>query len=262
MQSLKSAYKKLYLHTNTKEGYQLNGKTVFLKDLSHFAGCKGEKYDSSAVKLLLVGRAVNGWSQFSIDSAEDFAKDAIMQFEDEALEWVYDEMKGCLGNGNGYFLNKSPFWRTSKEIWKKISNNANYIDSASDKWTDYIAWSNLYKVAPHDTGNPTTTMRNNQLEACREILAAEVRTLTPTHILFVTGYEGWFDEFEDIFHTEFVSLLNNQYHKDEKNSIYVETMAITEDSINIVVACRPEFRNENDYIKDVCEKFCVFYGEK
>ncbi|MCM1245839.1 MAG: hypothetical protein NC293_09390 [Roseburia sp.] len=234
MERLQNAYKKLYLHMNTKEGYRLNGKTVFLKDLSHFVGCKGEKYDSSAVKLLLVGRAVNGWSQFSIDSAEEFAKDAVMQFEDEPLVWIYDEEKGCLGNGNGYFLNKSPFWRTSREIWKKISNNVDHIDTANDKWTDYIAWTNLYKVAPQDGGNPTTTMRNDQLEACREILVAEVKALNPTHILFVTGYEGWFDEFEDIVHG---------------------------DSIKIVTACRPEFRNETDYVKDICEKFGIFHGK-
>lgn len=262
MQSLKNSYKKLYLHTNTKEGYRLNGETVYLKDLSHFVGRKGENYDSSAVKLLLVGRAVNGWTRFSVDSAEDFAKDAVMQFKDEPIEWVYDEMRGCLGNGNGYFLNKSSFWRTSKEIWKKISDNAAYTDSASDKWTDYIAWTNLYKVAPRDGGNPTMTMRNNQLEACREILAAEVRALNPTHILFVTGYEGWFDEFKDIFHAEFVSLLNNQYHENEKNSIYAEATAITGDGIKIVVARRPESHNEADYIKDICEKFGVFHGGK
>lgn len=255
MQNLRNAYKKLYLHTNTDKGYRLNGDTVFLKDLSHFAGCKGEKYDGSAVRLLIVGRAVNGWSQFCVNSAEDFAEDAIRQFEDEPLVWVYDETKECLGNGNGYFLNKSPFWRTSKEIWKTISNNADYIDTPGEQWTDYIAWTNLYKVAPPDTGNPTTTMRKNQREACREILAAEVSALNPTHILFVTGYEGWFDEFEDIFHAEFVPAPDNQYQENGQKNIYAEATAVTDDNIKIVVACRPEFRDETAYIEEICEKF-------
>lgn len=255
MQNLMRAYEQLYHNTNVSKGYKRNGDTLFLTDLSHFVGRIGTKYNDSDVKLLVVGRAINGWTQLPTISAESFAANAVQQFKTEPLEWVYNESTHCLGNGNGYLLNKSPFWRTSMNVWKIISGNPNFIDTQNNKWTDYIAWTNLFKIAPYDAGNPTIAMCKNQLESCKKILVAEINILKPTHILFITGYDGWFKDFEKIFPSEFTTPQKNICRGIGKNNIYAETTTISPNGTKIVVACRPEYRDEIAYIKDVCEKF-------
>ena len=136
-----------------------------------------------------------------------------------------------------------------------ISENFDFEDSEQNRWVDYVAWTNLYKIAPLDTGNPTTTMMKKQLTACKNILKAEIELFSPTHILFITGYEWWFENFKDIFDINFGNIKKNEYRGNNKNLFFAETNALTSDGIKIVVACRPEFRDENLYVKDVINSF-------
>lgn len=259
MEIIKNGFKELFETANISSGYRLNRQKVYFNQLSHFSGMKGTKYDHQETRLLIVGRAVNGWMQLNTEDAEKFACDAIEAMQTNSFSWlVFDN--GVLRNdyqkdGKYYYLNDSPFWRTNKKIWMSISDNSNFKDSEQNKWVDYIAWTNLYKVAPKDTGNPTTTMAKKQLDACKKILKSEIEKFKPTHILFVTGYEGWFEKFKDIFDIEFKNIKKNEYRGENKNSFFAEASGITSKGIKVVVACRPEFRDENLYVSDVVNSF-------
>ncbi|MBE6606449.1 MAG: hypothetical protein E7635_05385 [Ruminococcaceae bacterium] len=262
MEQLEKGYKKLYEATNIPQGYTLNKEKIQFEQLSHFIGMKGKKYDTQQIRLLFVGRAVNGWEALkNLSCADEFAVEATKKFENNFFDWVvYDKEKGVLRNdyvenGEYYWLNDSPFWRTNKKIWMKLSNNLDFKDNYNDRWVDYIAWTNLYKIAPKDTGNPTTTMAKKQLNACKNILKAEIEKFKPTHILFVTGYEWWFECFADMFAIEFNNVKKNEYRGENKNSFFVEASGTTADGVKIVVSCRPELRNENLYVDDINNSF-------
>ena len=258
MEHIKKAYMDLYESARLPQGYRLNKERVPLDQLSHFAGMKGDKYDQQKTRLLIVGRAVNGWSQQNTTSADAFAADAAEQMCNRFRWVIWDD--GALRNdywdhGDYYWLNDSPFWRTGKRIWMCISNHLDFADRPKDRWVDYIAWTNLYKIAPKDTGNPTVTMINRQLDACKKILKAEIAYFQPTHILFVTGYEWWFDRFRDLFDAEFCRFGRNAYRGEKKNNDFAEASGVTAEGIKLVVACRPEFRDENLYVNDVIRAF-------
>lgn len=265
MEKFKKGYEELYKSANITQGYRLNKQKVYFNELSHFVGMKGNKYDVQAVKLLIVGRAVNGWGTFgNLLCADDFSEEAVEKFEKNIFDWVvYDGEKNTLRNdyleeGEYYWLNDSPFWRTNKKVWMKLSNHPDFKDSENDRWVDYIAWTNLYKIAPQKTGNPTTTMSKRQLSACKDILKAEIEKFNPTHILFVTGYEWWFEEFSDVFGIGLFDkdkIKKNEYRGENKNNFFAEASTVTAGGVKIVVSCRPEFRDENSYIKDIINAF-------
>lgn len=252
--SLSDGYKKLFEDANIPAGYRLRKTNVPFEHLSHFVGMKGKNYDNQSMRLLIVGRAVNGWGSLDVASGDTFAENACDRIENEHFSWIVcdngDLRNNEKSNGGYYWLDKSAFWRVSKKIWESISGNCDFQNSEEDKWTDYVAWTNLYKVAPIDEGNPTTRMSQKQLTACKQILKAEIEVFKPTHIVCITGYQWWFENFADVFNVDFIQNGTNQ-SRGEKNSIYAEAYAMTDDGIKVVVSCRPERRDEEAYVRDV-----------
>lgn len=244
--SIKNLYENLFNDFSGKS-FKLNGELLKLSDFSHFAAMKGVKYDNQNIRLLVVGRAVNGWGQFSVNDRTSFGSDAENKFNNQNFDWVKVNEYGALWNENDYFLTKSPFWRTIQTVWEGLS------EQKETRWIDYIAWTNIYKVAPSDTGNPTTSMCKCQLETCKKILDTEIKVFNPTHILFITGWEWWFDQIIDLFEkTEFIE--NNK----RGNSIFVEGTAIYKydnKSIPVVVSCRPEMRPEKEVSEQILKYF-------
>ena len=258
MESIKNGYLDLFNAMTNSNGYRLNKEIMYLDQLSHFVGMKGKYYDAQKTRLLIVGRAVNGWWSLDTSSADSFVSGVTKELIQQGFDWIKCD-NGLLRNdeledGKYYWLNKSPFWRTNKEIWMNLSKNNNFIDSEDNRWVDYIAWTNLYKVAPKKTGNPTAAMSKSQLEACKSILEAEIEYFNPTHILFVTGYE-WFEKFKDRFVAPFANVTKNVYRGVNKNLSFAETSDTTSNGIKIVVACRPEYRDEDLYVQDITQAF-------
>lgn len=248
--------KNLYAQLATAFGdktYRISKEqSLQFNELSHFVAMKGDHYDVQNCRLMIIGRAVNGWGSIACPNAKEFGVQAEQVFNGTGFEWVvYDERGLHNTEDKIYFLSRSPFWRTSQQIWEQLSG------VRQDKWVDYIAWSNIYKVAPPTTGNPTTKMCRTQIELCRQILKKEIETYKPTHILFVTGWNWWFQD------SKFgVAKLFEQtnFIKENKrgNTTYAEGTAIYKGvnvDIPVVVACRPEQRNEQEYVKQVVETF-------
>lgn len=254
---MKELYQKLAEAFADKTYRVAKGELLDFHRLSHFVSMKGTYYDEQPCRLLLIGRAVNGWGSFSFQNAEGFGICAEQEFRKNGFFWVVSDQKGLHNvpdpdfDDKTYYLSQSPFWRTSKQIWEQLSGNQ------QERWVDYIAWSNIYKIAPPKTGNPTTKMCRTQIEICRELLKKEIMFYRPTHILFVTGWKWWFDD-KDVGVSSLFEKLNFIGENRCDPSRYVEGTAIYKDAfmaVPVVVACRPERRNEQAYVQQLVTTF-------
>lgn len=253
---MKELYQRLYSDTNTE--YKHCKKCVGLSDLSHFVAMKGRKYDQDHVRLFVIGRAVNGWETLPCESGETFSKAAEQEFNAVGFTWIANNGESFYSLHNipedgepTYYLSKSPFWRTTEKIWRGLSGSDDF------RFVDHIAWSNLYKIAPKQTGNPSTTMCKKQFAACRDILDAEIRAYKPTHILFITGYEWWYADPICDFSTLFENNKRLNSNKPDR-TIFVEGTAEYRNNnmiIPVVISCRPERKDEKAFAAEVLDAF-------
>lgn len=172
---------------------------------SVFTCMVAEEYFKRTKRLMLVGRAPNGWEdKYDISSKEAFGNSARKHFENrERWNWIQKNDNGKLYDGeddNGKYFAHSRFWAYTGEIYKGLSGGEG--DSARI-WMENIAWSNLYKISPA-SGNPSNkSLKLQYEEICPDILDKEIEYLRPTHILFETDIDWLFDRIKA--HTEIVS---------------------------------------------------------
>ena len=225
------------------------------KEDAHFVSMQGVFYEENEKKLLLIGRAPNGWGSLITDTADSFASDAQKQFDDcHRFNWI-ESINGTLYSTHDrekdsrYCIDTKPFWYYAKEIWQKLPGSASdcYV------WTENIAWSNLYKVSPLVCDNPNDESMRIQRLACIDILKKELAVYKPTHILFLTGYD-WFEPFSCLF--DYVTDLGvrNVMKGSQKNEIYVEGTADYHGA-KAVIACRPEHRKKDGFVDAVLRAF-------
>ena len=234
--------------------------------LSDFVAMKGKRYSekNKKVKFMLVGRATNGWGELKKDSAETYAEDATRIFMKDNrfhTEWnmkdedsnPYSEYTDArTGEKKKYYLSKSPFWSTSKEVWCKL----NSVDNKSD-WYEDIVWSNIYKIAPLESGNPSTNLIYAQAQICTKILKEEINVFKPTHILLVID-ESWISwESRKKIMFDFMDSFNDV--KDCSQSIpknqEIVQKAFISNGTKVVVTCRPEQTERTVYANNVFETY-------
>ena len=90
------------------------------------------------------------------------------------------------GAKDRYNTKKSAFWRVVRDSSKQLG-----IDDTSK-----ICWTNLYKVSPHSSGNPSTRLAAAQFDHCLQMLRIEIEDWKPQRLLFLTGY-SWAKPFLD-----------------------------------------------------------------
>lgn len=219
------------------------------EEAAHFVAIKGNLPKS--VRFMLVGRACNGWG---VDdgrtvSAAAYGEKAVEEFNDtDRWDWI-NEIQGALYSGDTkeYCVSHSPFWDYSKGIYQMLKNSP-----CEGVWMKDIIWSNLYKISPGISGNPTEEYKEAEVDACKSILRAEIEDAEPTHILMMTGFD-WFEPFSGIF-SNVRYLGHNISRGNSKNEIYVEGMAEYK-AAKVVIACRPDFRDKESYTNAVVEAF-------
>jgi hypothetical protein len=222
-------------------------------EMDAFAALEGKKYNK---ELLVVGRAVNGWSE-AIDfnkSTDDLLKEIFDRPTDKCpMSWVTNQWGPNKNNANGdeyYNTAKSAFLRTIKGV---VTDSKLNIAPAADDWASYIAWSNLYKISKHGSGNPPEWLRKKQFDYCVKLFMAEVNYLRPKRILFLTGLISWAEPF--------MNRVN--FEKDNPpfpNSKYIETSGIIhleglQDSPRVIIAPHPQGKPERIIIEDVLRCF-------
>lgn len=260
IENYKKAYAELY-RTVYGEGH----RKYVDKDVSSFVAMQGAEYDKQdKVRLMLVGRATNGWGKtLSIDSEENFANEVVPVFQSverfqtewkmqDCLNNPYSEYKDAKGEWKKYYLSGSSFWNYTKEIWCKLNDVEN-----KPNWYESIVWNNIYKIAPTDSGNPSTNLIYAQAPACVDILKAEIDILKPTHILLVIDktWLSWTSRNKVMF--DFMQVFEG--YQDCGDLIPGEKKmvqrAYKKDKIKVLVTCRPENVGKSEYVTSVLETF-------
>ena len=263
---MKDLYLKLFRDCSANL-YRISGKMWSFREFGHFVAMAGKEYHKESVKLMVVGRATNGWYRLEADDENTFGTAVEKELAGQGFSWVVgSDAENGLMNGEGdYTLSSSAFWRTTKNIWRKLSGKE------SDRWVDHIAWSNLYKVAPrndteetrYDYANPSQTLCRKQLDACHKILQREVEEYKPTHLLFITGWDWLYDWASDFGRND--SAVFEGMRKQPpigkhtyENGIFVEgafNYRVKDHEVKVVVACRPERRPEQEFVDQVIGAF-------
>ena len=95
------------------------------------------------------------------------------------MAWMeYDETE------SGYRPSRSALIRTMRNVASEYY----------DDWSSHIAWSNLYKIAPWEGGNPNDELCDAEYEDCVEIMREEIAFLSPRVVVMLTGYH-WAKDF-------------------------------------------------------------------
>ena len=223
--------------------------------LSNFFPICGEEYGrAGTVNLMVVGRAVNGWDEFMAGDEAAFMASAETSLDGRGFSWLGHKNKAgdydaelasesylnARGEETHYNLRTSPFWKTVKEITRRLNGWSE--DGIPPRWYEHIVWSNLYAIAPKDGGNPDDAMQRAQRATCRELLREQINEFAPTHILFVTG-QDWYRAF-----WENQPLCDMVEHNDQKQfGKYTVSSGLYHDC-KVVVTMRPEFRTPADII--------------
>lgn len=150
------------------------------EELCTFFPQAGKNYPYASKRLLVVGKAVNGWCRESADCNIKtlFSPHGIVNRPDEMV-WITQLWQST--QSQRYSTRKSAFWRVIKGISTLVCEK--------EDWWNWIAWNNLYKRAPSTGGNPSAKLRQKQFALCKEILDAEIQLLNPNIIIFFTS--GW-----------------------------------------------------------------------
>lgn len=151
----------------------------------------GSRWVSSR-ELMVCGRAPNGFGGSPDISPEDLNTEEarrrrVQRWEDSKsehhdLDWVTD----CWATPiEGYRTRRSAFWRVTRRVANQICA-APFDDGA---WSSYLAWTNLYHVAPRETGNPGERLKRLQRVACVRLLECDVMRFSPKRLLVLAGHD-------------------------------------------------------------------------
>lgn len=201
----------------------------------------GDNYGGE-IRPMFVGRAVNGWNTDWSTNVEEAAEQALNQ------NCNFDEIRNpdnYKDNKNSYNFNRCAFIQTGIEAIIKQGINR------EDAWSAFV-WSNLFKVSPAISGNPSGKVQHKQRKICIDILKKEIELLKPTHIIFFTD-EDWLkntwrnkkdlDSFYKVF--EFDKKFTNQFIKG--TGIY--------NGVPYVVCVRPEKHKREEFSNSISDAF-------
>lgn len=166
-----------------------------------FSDKEFEKYSEPAKRLMIVGRCPNGWINRDFKNVDEFLSIALSKMDDGA-SWLRDDGKATetyIRKSDGkecrYNINRSAFFRSIRNVLHKLIP----VTNIDPRWFDYFLWTNLYCFSPADGGNANEKMKSLQLEDCKELLIRQIEHYRPTHIVFITDWDYWFDAFSDLF---------------------------------------------------------------
>ena len=210
-------------------------------EITGFLAMAGHAYDHD---LMVVGRAVNGWTegiapgQLSTGAEADryarLVQESVRGNGACPMRWVTDGW----GAGQGYNTKRSAFWRSIRSVVQGLG----IADVQAPDWPSHLVWSNLYKVSPAGGGNPSNVLCDIQFSGCAELLNLEFRTYRPSRVLFLTGAD-WVAPF-----------LSTCELKEGAQFHYVERVAFC-DNTHYVIAAHPQGKPEEVWASEVLTAF-------
>lgn len=206
-------------------------------------------YVESKLKLMVVGRAMNGWGSFKdIHDVDSAITDTFRLLEEKNVLADVTTRGGIHTEDGTYYYSKSKFWKLIKYVLEEYGEAKEfswYCDNGEPEWNQKIVWSNLYKISPSLGGNPNEQFIKNNMQTYIDILMEEIEINQPDKILFITDW-NCMNPFEDApSFSEKLGLQNCN-----NNQFVVSTGYF--DNRKIVICKRPDskFRNTNTMIKE------------
>lgn len=174
----------------------LQNSTASPHELALFATHQGSLWNR---ELMVCGRAINGGNDrerlapgealpCSASAAELSARFDILT-DRTSLAWVAEWWQRR--EKGEYNTARSAFWRVTREVVNDASIHASATET---DWSSYLAWTNLYRVAPFRAGNPNHVLQRQQRELCVALLARDVANLAPKRLLVLAG-KDWAHDF-------------------------------------------------------------------
>jgi hypothetical protein len=214
-------------------------------ELAGFLAKRGAAYVG---ELMWIGRALNGWEpigaprQFvSSHNVDETMKNfGSADRESCPLRWVTKQwgQENCYKE-NFYNTKRSAFWRTAKRTLLAPGE----ID---ELWSSRLVWSNLYKIAPFDGGNPNSKLQNIQYPFCRDILVQEIVAFRPRRVVFATGID-WVERFLD--NSLFVRTDSKTFGQ---YVLGVGDLILNDEKIGeFVIAPHPQGKDEDRWVEEV-----------
>lgn len=182
---LPDAYDEVYSRALASVGEHLSGTTP---RLNAFWPQQGPDYDG---ELCLIGRAPNGQHK---DTHFDVREATTESGRREILTRArnYGETRP----GIGFPVRNSPDANDYEWDYKHVKRVRLFTVPDELVGLSRLCWSNLYKISPAETGNPSTLLRRVQRLHCIELLKFEMQQFQPRRVLIMSGFSAWFEEFE------------------------------------------------------------------
>ena len=218
--------------------------------ITGFMAVVGCLYDHT---LMVVGRAPNGWtkgilpehlaSYVATECYSHVVLDSVNGDGPCPMRWVTESWGSSKG---GYNTKRSAFWRTIRGVVAQLE----IADVEQDSWSSHLVWSNLYKIAPAEGGNPGVKLSKIQLPGCIDLFNLELTTYIPSRLLLLAGTE-WASPFLPDSDT---------MPQNTAGLCYVEefgtlTIVPGKQPIRYVVAAHPRGKPEEQWIEEVCSAF-------
>lgn len=209
--------------------------------LTAFAALKGSH---DTCEFMVIGRAVNGWreQEWVADDLRDPDKQsAILEdtfiptrwYKGDPIKWVVNNW----GSRKGTNTKQSAFWRVFRATVDRLG-----IDDVSK-----MCWSNLYKISPHSTGNPSANLAKAQREYSIRMLQVEIEDWMPHRLLLLTGY-SWAKPFIEAMGWEVD-------FRDRRGP--VEAAGTTPEGSRFVVAPHPQGKREGVLVPAIVNQFRI-----
>lgn len=220
------------------------------QELTGFSALVGSQYDKSNSRLMVFGRAVDGWRNswhYNSPVEESLTKILNVPEADKLAEcemnWILRNREKWLhakdGTKDKYYNYKfSSFWCGTREVLKALEKDHVLNES---EWPSQLVWSNAYKISPK-RGNPQDKLRSLQIPQCIKILQKEIQYLEPRNILFITG--GWG-----------VKILESIGIKSETLTNEIVQSTGRYKGAKVVVAIRPERQKRSRWVNKVVSAF-------
>lgn len=210
----------------------------------------GKEFDKGPIKLMIVGRAVNGWEvEFKDCSSLDATVHSILHQENILDAFANESV--VKEDGTVYHYKRSSFLRLMRKM-------VGEFHGTEENWQQRLIWSNLFKVAPRDKNNPSILMVREDIPQYRDILAQEMIKNQPDLVLFATDI-GDFNRYDDSKRFESFSKLLKQENVDLSECEYVQAAGTFSGNsdVKIIICCRPERKVVDEMVKEIHKIYSV-----
>ena len=161
---------------------------------------EGDLYQTAAVKIMVVGRDLNGWEEpLGNCSTLEKTVESITN-QTGAFETFVNEN----GVGNGprkYYHKNSKFFRFVKHVLEYLGESDPEIDKTfyhdGKQWNQRFVWANLYCIAPRspessEKAHPDNAMVKQGINEYVDLMELYVNHYKPDVVIFITDVDGWF----------------------------------------------------------------------